>query len=48
MSKGIRKQIRHIRRGAAFTRDHIGLHRNHLNANGAGIMIDKNGQEHHF
>lgn len=43
MSKGIRKQQRHVRRGAAFARDHIGRHRNIFS--GKGIWIDSQGRE---
>ena len=47
MGKGLRKIKRHIRRGEGFTRDHIGLHRNHINPAGAGIKIEQ-GREVHF
>ena len=48
MSKRHKKQIVHIRRGEGFARDHIGHHKNDINANGAGIVIDRDGKEHHF
>ena len=48
MSKGIRKQIRHVRRGEAFRRDHEGVHRHYVNAMGAGIRLTGAGLEMHF
>ena len=38
MGKGRRKQKRHIRRGEGFTRDHIGIHRNHFNPSSPGAF----------
>ena len=43
MGKGRRKQKRHIRRGEGFTRDHIGIHRNHFNPSSIGVRV-RNGQ----
>ena len=37
MGKGRRKQKRHIRRG--FTRDQIGIHRNHFNPASIGVRV---------
>ena len=48
MSKGIRKKVRHIRRGEGFRRDHEGIHRHYINATGAGIRLDGAGLEVHF
>ena len=36
MGKGIRKTVRHIRRGEGFRRDHRGVHRNIINPKGSG------------
>jgi len=48
MGKGIRKTVRHIRRGEGFRRDHRGVHRNLINPKGSGIVITASGKEVHF
>lgn len=47
MSKGTRKQIRHVRR-EGLQRDYEGIHRHYINATGAGIRLDGAGLEVHF